>query len=450
MTNLEIVQHSVAFARELGADEAEAFLQRTRVLSIEVGNGEVETVKQAEDVGLALRAMIRGQMGLSHTTELSEERLRRTALRALAVAEASDPDPYIGLADPSATWPSVDGYDVEMSAHSADEKIDRAFAIERAARAYDARVVLTRRIMYQERDSRQAIANSRGLAIEQTNNSCGGSAMVIARQGSEQQVGWGSQGKRHYADFDAVAIGVEAAEHAVTLLGATSAPTQRASLLLEPKMTGAFMSIIANLVRADNVQKNKSLFAGKVGQRVAAREVMLIDDGAHPDAVGARAWDDEGTPSQRTTLIQDGILHGYLHTTYTARKANTTSTGNARRFSFKVAPDPMPSNLMLMPGTDSLESLRAGMRRGLWVKQLMNLHTANPISGEFSFGASGLWIENGHVVGPVHGVTIAGTLMELLTNIHGVANDFTWQAGWLGGSVGAPSVLIEDMSMAGK
>lgn len=461
MTNLDTVQQAVTFAKAAGADEAEAFLSRTRVLTIEVTHGQVETIKQAEDIGLTVRAIVAGRMGLAYASDLDEKSAERAAQRAIEVARASDPDPFVGFADPPAAWLAVEGYDAEMDAHSPDEKIDRALAIERAARQYDARIALTRRITYLERERQQAIANSRGLAAEQKNSVCGGLAMVIARQvarprgpgggasaapsGGEQQSGFGSAFQRRYAAFDPSAVGVEAAERAVSLLGAAPAPTQRGSIVLEPKMTADFLWIIAHLVRADHVQKNKSLLAGKIGERVAASGLSIIDDGAHPEAAVVRAWDEEGVPSQRTTIIADGVLQNYLHTTWTARKANARSTSNASRLSFKASPDPMPSNLQLLPGKETAESLRAGVKHGLWVRQLMNLHTANPISGEFSFGASGLWIENGHLVGPVSGVTIAGNLIDLLTNIRGIANDRVWAR-----DVSAPSVLIEEVSIAGK
>ncbi len=448
MNNLDTVQQTVAFARAAGADEAEAYLARTRVLTIEVGNGEVETIKQAEDLGLAVRALAGKRMGLSYASDLDHASLRRAAARAVQVAEASDADEFIGLADP-VTAPNVEGYDPEMARHSADEKIDRAFAIERAAKEYDPRIAVTRRVTYMERESNEAIANSRGLGAEQRNNLCGGFALVVARAAQGQEMGSGSDVKRRYAAFDPQAVGIEAAEKAVAMLGATNVSTQRASILLEPKMTGAFLGIIANLVRADNVQKAKSLFAGKVGKPVAAKGVTLVDDGAFAGAPGMRAWDDEGVPSQRTVVIADGVLQGYLHSTYTARKANARSTGNAARMSFKLPPDAMPSNFALRAGNGSPDALRAGIARGLWVRNLMNLHTANPISGEFSFGANGLWIENGKIVGPVRGVTISGNLTDWLLNLRGIANDVTWQ-GAMGISVGAPTVLIEDVSIAGK
>ena len=150
-----------------------------------------------------------------------------------------------------------------------------------------------------------------------------------------------------------------------------------------------------------------------------------------------------------TVVIADGVLQNYLHSTYTARKDKTQSTGNATRMSIKVLPDPMPSNFAMTPGSATPQSLIAGVTRGLLVKNLMNLHTANPISGEFSFGANGLWIENGKVVNPVRGVTISGNLTDLLMNLRGIGNDLTWQ-GAMGMSVAAPTVLIEDVSIAGK
>ncbi len=449
MSNLDTVLQAIELARHAGADQAEAISYRIRRLTVEVGGGEVETIKQAEDIGIAVRVIADGRAGLSYATDFDTPSLRRTAERAVEVARASDADEFASFAEPAARFPDVDAYDPEMTQRSPEEKIERALAIERAAKAHDPRVVVARRIGYSEREYHLAIANTRGLAAEQRGNHCSGGGMVVARQGNEQQMGVGSDTKRRYAEFDPAAVGVEAAQHAVELLGASVPPTMRASILLEPKMTAAFIGIIGSLVCADNVQKGKSLLAGKIGKPVAAAGVTIVDDGAHPGAAQARAWDDEGVPSQHTLVIADGILQNYLHSTYTARKAQTSSTGNARRPSLVLAPSVMPSNFVLMPGQETAESLRAGMASGLWVRQLMNLHTANPISGEFSFGANGLWIEHGAVARPVCGVTISGNLTELLTSIRGIANELIWDTG-MGTSAAAPTVLIENVSIAGK
>ena len=449
MTNLDTVRQAIELARAAGADEAEAYLARSRVLTVEVGSGQVETIKQAEDLGLSVRALVAGRMGLSYATDFDAASLRRAAHRAVEVARASDRDACAGFAEPETAAPAADGFDPEMDRHSADEKIERAFAVERAAKEYDARIVLTRRVSYRERVVTEALANTRGIAVEQCNNLCGGSAMVLARQGAEQQVGGGMDTKRRYAEFDACAIGRDAAERAVTMLGATDVATQRASIVLEPRMAAAFLGIIANLVRADQVLKGKSLFAGKLGQAVAGAGITLIDDGAYVGAPGARAFDDEGVPSRRTVVVADGVLQNYLHTTHTARQARAASTSNAARASFKASPDVAASNFALQAGTVAPADLRANVTRGLWVRNLMNLHTANPISGEFSFGANGMWIENGKLTRPVRGVTISGNLTDLLLNVRGIGNDLEWQ-GAMGLSIGAPSLLIEQVSIAGK
>ncbi len=449
MTNLETVQQAIELARQAGAEQAEAFLSRVRVLTIEVGSGQVETIKQAEDMGVAVRVITAGRMGLAYATDLDAASLRRTAERAVEVARASDPDDCAVLAEPAGNFPPVDGYDPEIAQHSAEEKVERALAMERAAKAHDARVVLGRRVTYAEHDYVLAIANSLGLAAEQRGTRCGGFAVVIARQGDEQQAGGGSDNQRRYRDFDPAKVGREAGRHAVELLGATVPPTTRASILLEPKMTGAFIGIIASLVCADNVQKNKSLLAGKIGAAVAASAVTIVDDGAYPGAPSARPWDDEGVASQRTPVISGGILEHYLHSAYTARIADARSTGNAKRPSLKIAPSVAPSNFILMPGKETADGLRSGVEAGLWVKDLMNLHTANPISGEFSFGANGLWIEHGTAKQPVRGVTLSGNLTDLLKNIRGVADDPVWDD-VMGQSVSAPTVLIEEVSIAGK
>ena len=204
------------------------------------------------------------------------------------------------------------------------------------------------------------------------------------------------------------------------------------------------LGIISACFSGEAVQKQKSFLAGKLGQLVASKELTLIDDGTLPNRLGSASFDGEGTATQRTILLENGVLQNYLYDCLSAAKANTVSTGNGMRSSYKGVPHVGCSNYYLAAGNQSPEELVAAVRRGIYVTEILGAHTSNPVSGDFSFGASGILIEKGKLVRPVRGITIAGNFQKLLQKVNGVANDLTFY-----GSQGAPTIRIADIAVSG-
>ncbi|HMK42586.1 MAG TPA: metallopeptidase TldD-related protein, partial [Dissulfurispiraceae bacterium] len=270
----------------------------------------------------------------------------------------------------------------------------------------------------------------------------------IAEQGSESQMGWDYQGSRFLQDIDFRGVGIRAAERAVSLLGAERVPSTKGTIILDNSVAADFLGVFSSALSADAVQKKKSMFAGKVGAAVIADCLSIVDSGLLPGKLGSRPFDDEGVAVSRTGLIDHGVLKGFLYNTYTARKDGVASTGNAVRGGIRGMPSVGVSNLYMDASDEKLRmptaSLCSRIDKGLLVTETMGMHTANPISGEFSVGVSGHWVESGKVVRPAKEAVISGNILELFRNVALVGDDLIFY-----GNIGAPSLLIEGIDISG-
>jgi PmbA protein len=267
----------------------------------------------------------------------------------------------------------------------------------------------------------------------------------VASRDGERQIGYHGEGARQIEDLDARRIGARAAQRAVEKLGAKPFPTQKLPVILDPWMAMALLGAIAPLFSADNVLKGRSLFAGKVGQRVANERVTIVDDARRRGGLRSAPFDGEGIPTTRQTLVDRGVLRGYLTNQKTAKKMGTTSQGNARRGSYASPSRIGPSNFYVEAGADDPAKLVGGLDRALAITSLLNLHTIDPVSGEFSLGATGTYLEKGAAQHPVQGITIAGNLTRLLSSVAGVGTDLTFGPG----GIGSPTLVIAELSIGG-
>jgi len=441
----KIAQTVVEQAQQLGASLSEAFLLNSKELTIEVANASVETMKLAEERGLGVRVMVNKRMGFAYSSDLSPEAIEETIRQALANSDKTIVDEHNFLPRKATDYPELAIFDPKIKQATVEEKIELAKTIEATARAYDPRIKITETSAYSDAEYEVVIANSNGLLGSYQGAYCAAYAFLVAEENGDNQTGFGLRYDLKYDNIDPVRIGREAAEKAVKMLGAKSIPTQKAAIVLDPQIATGFLGVIAPALTAEAVQKGKSLFAGKLGQQVAGNKITIIDDGAMPGAVMSAPFDGEGVPTSRTVLIDGGQLQGFLYNTYTAAKDGVASTGNGTRGSFKTTPEVGITNLFIQPGELTPEELMKDITKGLYITEVMGMHTANPISGDFSVGAAGIWIENGQLTRPVRGVAIAGNILELLSAVEGVANDLRFM-----GSKGAPTVRIAQMSISGS
>jgi len=444
----KFLQNAGAKALELAQKkgvEAEAFLLHGRNLSLEVINGEVETLVEAEEAGLGFRVINQGRLGFVYTSDLSPQAIGKVVEDAISISRYTEADSHNCLPRGNYEYPQLEVYDPEISAASLEAKIELAREMERIALASDSRVNIIERAGYDDSEFTSVIMNTNGLYACGKGNYCGIYISLVAQEQGDAQNGFSMMVRKNYKDLDPNFTGREAASNAVRGLNARSIGSAHMPCVMEPYVVTRFLSLLAQMVDAEMVQKGKSLLAGKLEQLVASPAVNLVDDATWAGAVGTFPFDAEGVPARKNIIITNGNLNSYLYDSYTASKAGVESTGNAQRNSFRSLPSVGTSNFILQAGSTSLPSLYDGIEKGLYITEVMGMHTANPISGDFSVGAAGIMIENGQLTHLVRGATIAGNLGDFLRDIDAVGNDLRFFAG-----KAAPSIRLKSLSIAGE
>jgi PmbA protein len=444
------LEEAAARAVELaaGADDAEAWAEERAGLEVRVYREEVESLTDAGGRGLGLRVFAGGGSGYAYGTDLSEDGLRELAKAAKASAAAADPDEHGGLPDELGSTPVPGLSSPAFGDWDTARKVELAVAVEKAARAREG-VTQVEMTVYADSRERVALANSRGFSAGYEASSAYAYASAFAGSGADLMTGLGVGLARDPAGLDPDAIGAEAAERAIALVGARQPEGRRCPVVLDAFVAASFAGFIGGMLSADSVQRGRSLFAGKLGQTVAADAVSLADDATDPEGPSGGEFDGEGSPSRRNELIEGGTLATYLYDARTARKDGRETTGSARRSSYRTPPSVGTSNLVIAPGAATLDELVAQAGEGLFVTDVAGLHSGvNPVSGSFSVGATGRLIEGGELGRPVREITIASDLVSMLKSVAGVGSQARWVP--FGGAVKAVPLLLGEMSVGGS
>jgi len=442
----QIAEKLLGLAERLHADGAEVFLRSFRATSVEVKDQRVDAFERSGDIGAGLRVIAKGRQGFAFTTDLSEAALDALARSAVANAEYAASDPFLSLPSKAAEPPeTVQIHDPDIVGLTEKEKIDRVMAMEREAYSVDLRIKRIRKAEAGFSEAETLILNSRGAESWYRSTACSSSIEVVAEDQGESQAGSEFDVNRFYRKLAIEDVGRRAARRALDLLGARKIDSVKAPVVLDSTVALEFLSLMAGSFSAESVQKKRSLFLGRLDTQVAAPIITVYDDGLLAGGIGTAPTDDEIVPTRRKILIEKGRLTGYLYNTYTANKDKTRSTGNGMRGGFKGIPGVGITNLYIEPGSASPADLIASTSRGLYVTDVMGMHTANPISGDFSVGATGFWIVNGKKAYPVREITIAGNILDLMRNVDAACSDLRFS-----GRIGSPSLLIRELSIAGK
>lgn len=429
-------------------DEAEVYINTVRHLQIDVLDGKIESLDNVTEGGLSLRVIKDKKMGFAYTADFDEHSIEQTLNTALSNMKDSPHDPYFGFPEPRAQNSKISFNEKEIQAIKLSDKVAFAMEMEKVAFSSDKRIKRSEKISYQDSHSSVVIMNSKGVDLLYEKNVCGASARVIAEHGAEMEMGSWMRFATRFSDLDAAQIGSEAANRAVCLLGAGREKSGKAPVILSPFAGSMLIAAMVPALSADFVQKGKSLFCSALEKRVASKALNIMDSGIMQDGVASVPYDDEGTPTRETIVINDGFLRSYLHSNYTARKAKVSATANAFRGTYMQQPEITPTNLYVKPGQKSGEQLLRGVTRGFLVTNIMGAHTINPVSGDFSIGFSGFLIENGRTGAPVKEMTIAGNLLDLFMHIEDVGNDLLFFPS--NGNIGSPSILISNLSVSGN
>lgn len=427
-------------------EQVEAYVSRGAETEIRVYRGEVEHFVAAQSEGIGIRVVRDGRTGFAYAGTLDAGSVDEVLAEARDNLTFGTVDEWAGLAEPDgvAITDQVLWND-ELAAYATDDKIELARELERLSTSFDSRVRVDD-ANYADASGEAAVATTTGIRKWGRENGCYARVSTLADDGDETQSGFGFSVGRSPTEFDLHRAAREASDRATRLLGATKPASRRLTIVLDPFVTAQFLSVISATLNGEAVVKGRSLFRDRLGESVAAPIVTLVDDPTDPRAYTATDVDGEGLAARRNVLIEDGTLRRFVHSSYSARRAGTSSTGNAVRGGFRGTPGVGPLALQLVPGTRSQAEIVAGIDDGLLVQSVSGIHSGvNPISGDFSTGAAGLLISGGELGAPVREFTIASTLQRMLNDVIEVGGDVDW----LPMRAAGVSLVIRDVTMSG-
>ncbi len=405
-----------------GADEAEVFLQAVRNLNLRLRNGFVETVQESNSKGVGLRLLVKGSLGFSSSNDLSDKALEEAIGSAVRFARITTPDPNNVLPNDPATTPVEGLYDPDLSKVRVEDGIRLAQAVEEKALAQPG-ITKSAGAPYTQSEGEVFLANSHGLAKGYKQTACGYGISVVAEKGEQKSTGSESCQRRFYADLKKPEeVAAKATRDALEMLDPKMVKTQGAAVIFHPDVGRTLLAGILAAVNGERVLQGASFLARSLGQKVGSELLSVIDDGTLAKGLASRPFDGEGVPTRKQPVIEKGVLKMFLHNTRTAKRAGVASTGNASRARFDSLPDIGANNFYLERGTMAPEEIIAATPRGLLLKEITG-YGINPVTGYFSGGASGLWIEEGKVVFPVKGLTVAGTAQEIFNGLDLLGTD---------------------------
>jgi PmbA protein len=450
MTELSAIAHrAVEAATAAGASDAEAYVSRDRGRTVRVHGGEVESLTAAVQSGAGIRAWVGHRVGYAYGTDLSGAGVAAIAARAAEAAAVADADEFAGPPLPS-QFEALPGLsDPSVGEWEASRVADLAIAVERTALESDPRLVAVEMTVYADADEQVAIASSAGVAGEYETSSCYAYLQALAEGEGARETGFGFGLARGPRGLDPEAIGAEGARRALGMIGAGKPASRSCPVVLDETVASSFVGLIGGGLSARAVQRGRSPFAGRLEEEVASEVFVLHDDGRSPGGPSSAPFDAEGVPRRRTALIEGGRLRSYLYDTYSANREGGASTGNAARQGYRSLPSVSASNLIVDPGSHSLEQLLAAAGDGVYVNDVAGLHSGvNPVTGVFSVGASGRIIRDGQLAEPVREFTIAGELGAMLGAVSAAGVESRWVP--FGGSVSTPPLLIAEIAISGS
>lgn len=430
----------------LPGEQLEAFVARGGETAIRVYEGTIEKFESAQSEGVGVRIIRDGRTGFAYAGTLDPAAIDEVVAEARDNVAFGTADEWAGLAEPDGVpVTDQDLWNDALAGYPTDRKIELAMELERQALAADSRIRVDD-ANYADSWGEQAVATTSGIRRSGRANGCYVSISTLADENGETQTGFGFSVGRQPDELDVGVAAADGVKRATRLLGATKPASRRVTVVLDPFVTAQFLGIIGSTLNGESVVKGRSLFRERLGEQVAAGGVTLVDDPTNPLAFTATDVDGEGLAARRNVLLEDGVLRQFVHSSYSARRAGTVSTGNAVRGGYAGSASVGCLALQLVPGSRMQDEIIAGIDDGLLVESVSGLHSGvNPISGDFSTGASGVLIKDGAMGAPVREFTIASTLQRMLLDVAEVGADVDW----LPMRAAGVSLVIHDVTMSG-
>ena len=434
-------------ASEAGFSEYEVYYVDRESLGISVYKEEVEKYNLNNSAGLSFRGKLGDRIGYSYTEILDEDAIDMLVKKAKENVSAIENNDIQFIYEGDKEYKEISTYYEALENLAPDKLINIAINMEKEAKKYCDKVESFSGCAISYSSGKYGIINSKGLNLKNKSNLLTAYVVPIVKDGENMYDGCGYVVAKSLDEIDPAKIAKMGVDEALSKIGATSIPAGNFKVIINNEAMVSLLSTFAGIFSGDAVQKGLSLLKGKEGEIIASDIVNLVDDPHLKDGLASVAFDDEGVATVKTYLIQDGKLNTLLHNLKTANKAGVKSTGNGFKASYASPISVSPTNFYIEPGVNSLEEMTKKIDKGLIITDLAGLHSgANSITGDFSLAAKGFYIENGVKTHPVEQITVAGNFFTLLTDIEEVGNDLKFPMS----SVGSPSIMIKELSIAGE
>lgn len=444
MNYIEFTEKLVKKCLSLGADAAEVYLETSRNLSVQVLNSEIETIEEASSQGIGFRVFAGGKMGFSHCNDFSDRSLEDTISKAIEFARLSTPDENNILPDNKGITEVADLYDAGIKAEAMDKKIKMALDLEKMAMMTPG-ITKSSGAGYGEGESEVFIANSNGILKNYKSSACSLGVSVVAEKEEQKNTGDEYCSRVFFSDLLSLEkIASSASRKALELIDPVMISTQKAAVIFDPDVVRSLFGGIITSLNGERVLQGASFLKDYLNRQFASPLITVIDDGTINRSLGCAPFDGEGVPTRKIVMIENGVIRNFIYNTKAAKRAGVESTGSASRGGFSTLPGIGTHKVYIQPGKYSPEEIIKNTKKGLLLKEVTG-YGVDPVSGNFSGGASGLWIENGRIVYPVKGITIAGKALDIFNAIDMTGNDIDMSR-----TFAAPTIRVAEMQIGGK
>lgn len=431
--------------KKLKGYQWEIFYLKNKKLKAESNDFNLEKVSSAEDSGFSVRVLNGNSQGFAYSTSFTEKAIEETIETAKQISQITSSDEGNYLLDKLQETEKVEYFDTFAVNLPIEEKLEKAIELEKLVKLKDERIKAVRSSTFIENIVYTTLINSNGIKIEEKGTYYTAMVSAVAVDKGDSQIAWSYNSTRFLGDLNLEEIASEAVFHSTSLLNATTIETKKMTILLAPHAMTELLSTFSYAFTGDALIKGKTLFKDKIDEKIASHKITIVDNGRYPKGLYSSSYDAEGVVKKKNVLVENGVFKGFLHNLYTAKKTGQSSTGNAVRRDFRSLPSVDITNFYVEAGQDNITEFLKEADEVLYIIDLMGLHTADPISGEFSLGASGIIYHKGEVLKSVRGITIAGNFLDILKNAVLVGNDLKFY-----GNVGSPSVVVEGLTVAGE
>lgn len=430
--------------KKLVGYDYEIFFIKNKKLKSESHDLKVDKLIASEDIGFSIRVIKQKRQGFAYSTSFDTKSIEDVIETAKSLCEISSEDESITLNDKLERTKDIEYFDTFAVNLPIEDKIEKSVELEKIVRQMDERIRSVRNSMFIENVYEKHIVNSLGLEIKEIGTIYTAMVSAVATDGKDTQIAWGYNSKRFLSDLDLFSIAKETVYNSTSLLGASSINTKNIPVIFPPQAMVELLDTFSSAFLGDSLVKGKTAFEGKIGKKVASEQINLIDNGILEKGLASSSYDDDGVAKRKNVVIQNGVFNTFLHNLSSAKKSSSHTTGNSVRSDFRTLPSTGITNFYIDKSNQDIDKVLNEYDEIFYVIDLMGLHTADPISGNFSLGVNGLVLSKGEVVKAVRGAAIAGNFLEILQKVIVVGDDLKFY-----GNIGSPSVIVDSMTVAG-